>query len=87
MTTSIRAARPEWVDRYAQIDDELSRRRHLAEIAIVLSRQARSTPTSICSTAASPTIWRCAGSIQMMAPTEEDASINAETPRDACATC
>ncbi|MEQ1867370.1 MAG: patatin-like phospholipase family protein [Micropepsaceae bacterium] len=70
--------RPEWVDRYAQIDDELSRRRHLAEIASSYLDKPSQAYVHLLDGGVSDNL-ALRGLVQMMAPTEEDASINAET--------
>ncbi|MBP6011955.1 MAG: patatin-like phospholipase family protein [Alphaproteobacteria bacterium] len=69
--------RPEWVDRYLQIDDQLSRRRHLAELASSYLDKRDSAYVHLLDGGVSDNL-ALRGLIQMMAPLEETTAVENE---------
>lgn len=70
--------RPEWVNHYLAIDDEFSRRRHLAKLASSYLDKRDEAYVHLLDGGVSDNL-ALRGLIQMMAPTEEDTSIDHES--------
>jgi NTE family protein len=70
--------RPEWVNRYLAIPDELSRRRHLAQLASSYLDKRDEAYVHLLDGGVSDNL-ALRGLIQMMAPTAEDAALSHES--------